>query len=83
MTNLPDPGLTPPPSRAAADAWHWQLEDAQGAVVEGPAGGAFPSQGDAETWLGESWRELRESGVSAVRLFEGDREVYGPMALDA
>ncbi len=81
MTNIPDPGPTPQPSRPAED-WWWQLEDADGAVVAGESP-TFPSQGDAESWLGESWRELREGGARAVRLFEGDREVYGPMGLDA
>ncbi len=41
----------------------------------------FPHQADAETWLGETWRELREQGVASVTLFEDDREVYGPMSL--
>lgn len=82
MTNAPDPGLTPQPSRSGEEQWHWRLEDAGGTPIEGDAP-RFPSQGDAETWLGESWRELRESGAHAVRLFEGDREVYGPMGLDA
>ncbi|WP_344813187.1 hypothetical protein [Microlunatus aurantiacus] len=40
------------------------------------------SQGDAETWLGEFYPELREAGVRAVRLYEEDRLVYGPMSLD-
>jgi hypothetical protein len=31
--------------------------------------------------VGEAWRDLLESGVDQVRLFEGDREVYGPMSL--
>ncbi len=41
----------------------------------------FPSQSDAETWLGESWRELRDGGVAGVSLFEEERKVYGPMSL--
>jgi hypothetical protein len=41
----------------------------------------FPAQGDAETWLGEAWRDLAEAGVAQVTLFENDREVYGPMSL--
>ena len=40
-----------------------------------------PTQGDAETWLGETWRELLDAGVDAVVLLEDDREVYGPMSL--
>jgi hypothetical protein len=42
---------------------------------------AFPSQGDAETWLGEFYPDLLESGCRAVSLYEEDRLVYGPMPL--
>ena len=51
----------------------------------GSASGAtgFPSQSDAESWIGEVWRDLLEDGVEQVTLFEGDREVYGPMSLHA
>ena len=42
---------------------------------------AFPTQGDAETWLGETWRELLAAGVDAVVLVEDGRDVYGPMSL--
>lgn len=42
----------------------------------------WPSQGDAETWLGEFYPELREAGVRAVSLLEDDRRVYGPMSLE-
>ncbi|MDP3968976.1 MAG: hypothetical protein Q8Q02_11905 [Nocardioides sp.] len=86
MTNLPDPGLTPEPSRTATPRWWWRLEDSSGAEVDSdlrPQAGDFPSQADAESWVGETWRELRDGGVHAVTLFEGDREVYGPMGLDA
>lgn len=44
---------------------------------------AFPSQSDAESWLGESWRELAGAGVEAVTLSEDGVEVYGPMSLRA
>ena len=44
---------------------------------------AFSAQGDAESWLGETWRDLAERGVSQVFLLEDDREVYGPMSLAA
>jgi len=39
------------------------------------------AQGDAETWLGEIWRDLAENGVDQVVLLEDGREVYGPMSL--
>ena len=66
-------------------AWIWRYEAPDGSTVQ-PDGAAapeaFPSQSDAESFIGESWRELLESGVAQVSLFEGDRKVYGPMGLD-
>jgi hypothetical protein len=41
------------------------------------------NQGDAESWLGENWRELLARGVATVTLFDGENEVYGPMGLAA
>jgi hypothetical protein len=69
-------------------AWTWRYEAADGSAVRPDgfvdAGGApetFPSQADAETFIGESWRELLAAGVHQVTLLDGDREVYGPMGL--
>jgi hypothetical protein len=66
-------------------AWTWIFTDLQGTpVADLPAAAVltpFPSQADAETWLGESWRELLDGGVDAVVLWEDDRQVYGPMSL--
>jgi len=66
-----------------SDTWTWTYEDATGKPVEGAAtvSSAFPTQGDAESWLGEQWRELTAAGVTAVTLHEGDTIVYGPMSL--
>jgi hypothetical protein len=63
--------------------WTWRLETSEGAVVEGLGTERFPSQADAESWIGESWRELADQGVGRVGLLEADREVYGPMSLHA
>ncbi len=67
--------------------WTWRYEDSSGAPVEpdasAPTAEAFPNQSDAESWVGETWRELLEAGVAQVTLFEGDRKVYGPMGLDS
>ena len=68
--------------------WRWQLLDAAGVDVSekhDPSGRElrFTSQGDAETWIGEAWRELSSAGVDAVTLYEVDRVVYGPMSLQA
>ncbi len=87
MTNSLEPsnsfGSDPAPS--SSPAWRWRLEDAAGNEVTVPEVGAqeFPSQSDAESWVGEVWRELADGGVDAVTLFVGDREVYGPMSLHA
>lgn len=65
-------------------AWTWRYEDAGGTPVDpqpAPRGEAFPTQSDAETWLGENWRELRSAGVGSVTLLDGDREEYGGMSL--
>ena len=68
-------------------AWRWRYEDSSGAEVEpsadAPSAGDFPSQADAESWIGENWRELLAGGVAQVTLFEEDRKVYGPMGLDS
>lgn len=42
---------------------------------------SFPTQSDAESWIGETWRQLLDAGVDQVSLLEGDRVVYGPMGL--
>jgi hypothetical protein len=64
-------------------AWTWRYEKADGVVVAGPglADTTFPSQGEAESWLGENWRELLDSGVDQVTLFDDARKEYGPMTL--
>jgi len=66
--------------------WTWRYEDTAGAAVDSddaPIAENFPTQGDAETWLGETWRELLDCGVDAVSLLEDGRTVYGPMSLHA
>jgi hypothetical protein len=63
-------------------AYSWRLEDASGAVVEQPGDVvSFSSQSDAESWLGEVWRELVEVGAVQVSLVDDGRLVYGPMSL--
>lgn len=61
-------------------AWSWRLERADGRTV-GTSEETFTTQSDAESWLGENWRELAEAGVARATLLEGSREVYGPMSL--
>jgi len=62
-------------------SWTWRYEDAGGAELPGPASEAFPSKSDAESWLGETWRDLLDSGVQQVTLLEEGRIEYGPMPL--
>ena len=74
-------------AREAPLTWgrgRWRYERADGtvlAVAPADAPESFPSQADAESWIGEQWRELLEAGVDAVTLLEDDRVVYGPMSL--
>lgn len=65
----------------ASPSWSWRLEGADGGAVEGLTSESFPSQADAESWIGEAWAELADRGVDQVVLCEGEREVYGPMSL--
>ena len=67
-------------------SYSWRYERADGTAIEDGLPEAattesFPAQGDAETWVGEVWRELLEGGVDAVTLLEDGRVVYGPMSL--
>lgn len=64
-------------------SWSWRYERSDGNEIpqDGLPAGTFTQQGDAETFIGESWRELLAAGVDQVTLFEGERLVYGPMSL--
>jgi hypothetical protein len=55
--------------------WSWRYEGTDGSAVAGPAE-TFGSQADAESWIGQAWRELAASGVSSVVLVEDDRVEY-------
>lgn len=88
MTNSLEPSSTLGSADTTPGAsWRWRLEDRSGAEVTPPDGssaaaaGGFPSQSDAESWVGEVWRDLLDEGVDQVTLFEAAREVYGPMSL--
>ncbi|ADL48107.1 hypothetical protein AB0N38_13220 [Micromonospora aurantiaca] len=56
-------------------AWSWRYEGTNGDAADGPAE-SFPSQADAESWIGQAWRELAASGVTTVVLVEDDRVDY-------
>ena len=63
--------------------WTWRYEAADGTALTGPTcpRTSFPSQADAETWVGESWHELLAAGVEQVTLLNAGERVYGPMSL--
>lgn len=83
MTNAPQPAFGTGSRRSDSVTWWWQQLDADGAVIEPESRAEFPTRSDAESWLGEAYPELQDQGVASVTLFEGDREVYGPMSLSA
>ena len=84
--NLPEQPATFREPGPAERPWWWRLEDTDGTPVDGPSELAeqrFPSQGDAESWLGECFGDLLAGGVEQVTLFDLERRVYGPMSLRA
>lgn len=56
--------------------WTWRYEDAQGEPLPDPPPETFGTKGDAESWLGETWRNLLDGGVQNVVLLEDDRVEY-------
>ena len=63
------------------DDWSWRYEAPDGSPLNTPLSPSFPSQADAESWIGEHWGELLDQGVEQVSLLEVERVVYGPMGL--
>ncbi|MFD4377032.1 hypothetical protein [Streptomyces sp. NPDC058486] len=65
-------------------AWTWRFEKSDGTeVVPVVTPEEFGTQGDAESWLGEHWRDLLAGGADQVTLSEDTAKIYGPMPLDA
>jgi hypothetical protein len=62
--------------------WIWRYQDVDGRPVDGPAE-TFSSQADAESWIGQAWRELAAAGVTQVSLVEDDRVDYQMSLLPA
>jgi hypothetical protein len=62
--------------------WSWRYENVDGQPVTGPAE-TFSSQADAESWLGQAWRELAADGIAKVSLVEDDRVDYQMSLLPA
>jgi len=69
--------------------WTWRYTDANGTTISASSDGtaadlpapSFPTQADAESWIGETWAELLAAGVDAVFLMDDQTQVYGPMSL--
>ncbi|MFY9332116.1 MAG: hypothetical protein WAO41_10620 [Candidatus Nanopelagicales bacterium] len=70
---------------SADKAWTWRYERADGSICPDPSLPDLPSgfavQVEAETWLGDSWKQLLDAGVDAVSLFAHGNLEYGPMSL--
>ncbi|MFI5985645.1 hypothetical protein ACIQWR_28740 [Streptomyces sp. NPDC098789] len=59
-------------------AWTWRFETAEGSEsTPAVAPEEFTTQGDAESWIGEYWKELLEGGTEKVKLSDdGGTELY-------
>ncbi len=64
-------------------AWTWRYEAGDGTIMTTPAlpEVGFPSQAEAESWVGETWPDLLEAGVAAVSLLRDGEVVYAAMSL--
>jgi hypothetical protein len=60
----------------------WRFVPDDTGVEVDPIERSFPSQSDAESWVGEHWRRLSEAGVESVELVENGASLYD-MALTA
>lgn len=64
-------------------AWTWRFEKSDGTETGKRCSRRSSPQGDAESWIGEYWKELLEGGAAQVTLFEDTTKIYGPMSLQA
>lgn len=63
-------------------AWGWRYEGTNGQKQLGTSE-PFGSQSDAESWLGQAWRDLVTGGVVTAVLVEDDRVEYRMSLLPA
>jgi hypothetical protein len=63
-------------------AWAWRYEGT-GAQKSVGASETFANQSDAESWLGQSWRELVADGIVTAVLVEDERVEYRMSLLPA
>jgi hypothetical protein len=66
-----------------AHSWRYLRADGSEIVPlpDAATTGDFPTQSEAESWIGEAWRALLDEGVDAVTLVAEGAVVYGPMSL--
>ncbi|MFJ6213843.1 hypothetical protein ACIQGZ_11010 [Streptomyces sp. NPDC092296] len=58
-------------------AWTWRYEKADGSAVNPTVGQEdFPTQGDAESWIGENWKQLVEEGADQATLLDDGSTIY-------
>ncbi|GAA1193726.1 hypothetical protein F4556_005443 [Kitasatospora gansuensis] len=57
--------------------WTWRYEKADGTLVQQPGEQEeFPGQGDAESWIGEEWKDLLAKGIEQVVLLDDGKVIY-------
>ena len=67
MTHSLEPSTFGSSEPGPSAVWRWRLEDASGTEVSSSVGSPrFPSQSDAESWVGEVWRDLGVVAAFAV-----------------
>ena len=60
-------------------SWTWRYESAAGEQVSptaAPAAESYATRSDAESWLGENYRELLAAGVDQVTLLQDGTASY-------
>jgi hypothetical protein len=63
-------------------SWSWRYENGDGQPVAGPEE-SFTSQADAESWIGQTWRDLLAAGTATAILVEDGRAEYRMSLLPA
>lgn len=54
----------------------WRMEAENGTTLAGIDSPVHLTQSDAESWIGEQWRELAQAGVAQVSLLSDGTVVY-------
>jgi hypothetical protein len=75
--------IGPDPEEREMSVWSWRYESIDGTLLHGNdwPRPAFTSQAEAESWIGESWRELLDAGAESVTLLCDGEAVYSGMSL--